>query len=104
MFKLRRVYCATIGAEYMHISDPVEKIWFRERMEKNENQINFTNKGKKAILKTIITTLVMLLVMSLLYLRTNSSISIIFIFLIRIFLNNLLTSITNLFNKNELPF
>ena len=54
MFKLRRVYCATIGAEYMHISDPVEKIWFRERMEKNENQINFTNKGKKAILKTII--------------------------------------------------
>ena len=25
MFKLRRVYCATIGAEYMHISDPVEK-------------------------------------------------------------------------------
>ena len=38
----------------MHISDPVEKIWFRERMEKNENQINFTNKGKKAILKTII--------------------------------------------------
>ena len=30
MFKLRRVYCATIGAEYMHISDPVEKIWFRE--------------------------------------------------------------------------
>ena len=54
MFKLRKVYCSTIGAEYMHISDPVEKIWFRERMEKNENQINFTNKGKKAILKTII--------------------------------------------------
>ena len=54
MFKLRKVYCSTIGAEYMHISDPVEKIWFRERMEKNENQIHFTNKGKKAILKTII--------------------------------------------------
>ena len=63
----------------------------------------FSNKDR-AILKAIITTLVMLLVMSLLYLRTNSSISIIFIFLIRIFLNNLLTSITNLFNKNELPF
>ena len=62
------------------------------------------NNNDKAILKTMITTLVMLLVMSLLYLRTNSSISIIFIFLIRIFQNNLLTSITNLFNKNELPF
>ena len=54
MSKLRKVYCSTIGAEYMHISDPEEKIWFRERMEKKENQINFTNKGKKAILKTII--------------------------------------------------
>ena len=54
MLKLRKVYCSTIGAEYMHISDPIEKIWFRERMEKPENQISFTNKGKKAILKTII--------------------------------------------------
>ena len=54
MSKLRKVYCSTIGAEYMHISDPVEKIWFRERMEKKENQVNFTNKGKRAILKTII--------------------------------------------------
>ena len=62
------------------------------------------NNNDNAILKTTITTFVMLLVMSLLYLRTNSSISIIFIFLIRIFQNNLLTSITNLFNKNELPF
>jgi hypothetical protein len=62
------------------------------------------NNNDKAILKTTIATLVMLLIMSLLYLRTNSSISIIFIFLIRIFQNNLLTSITNLFNKNELPF
>ena len=39
--KLRKVYCSNIGVEYMHISDPVEKIWFRERMEKEENQINF---------------------------------------------------------------
>ena len=54
MSKLRKVYCSTIGAEFMHISDPTEKVWFRERMEKEENQINFTNNGKKAILKTII--------------------------------------------------
>tara|TARA_E500000331_G_scaffold52259_1_gene45628 strand:- start:6640 stop:9513 length:2874 start_codon:yes stop_codon:yes gene_type:complete len=52
--KLRKIYCLTVGAEYMHISDPVEKIWFRERMEKNENQINFTLNGKKAILNKII--------------------------------------------------
>ena len=37
---LRKTYCSTIGVEYMHISDPTEKIWFRERMEKKENQLN----------------------------------------------------------------
>ena len=31
---LRKTYCSTIGVEYMHISDPIEKKWFRERMEK----------------------------------------------------------------------
>jgi len=51
---LKATYCSTIGAEYMHISDPSEKKWFRERMEKKENQLNFTNKGKKFILKKLI--------------------------------------------------
>ena len=44
---LKRIYCSTIGVEYMHISDPIEKVWFRNRMEKEENRINFTNTGKK---------------------------------------------------------
>tara|TARA_B100000029_G_scaffold119519_1_gene112867 strand:- start:308 stop:3193 length:2886 start_codon:yes stop_codon:yes gene_type:complete len=51
---LKKIYCSTIGVEYMHISDPVEKKWFRDRMEKEENQINFTKNGKKAILNKII--------------------------------------------------
>jgi len=51
---LKKVYCSTIGVEYMHISDPVEKKWFRERMEKKENQLNFTDTGKKAILNKLI--------------------------------------------------
>jgi len=50
----RKTYCSTIGVEYMHISDPVEKIWFRERMEKSENQLKFTQNGKKAILNKLI--------------------------------------------------
>ena len=29
---LRKNYCSTIGVEYMHISDPIEKIWCRERL------------------------------------------------------------------------
>ncbi len=50
----RKIYCSNIGVEYMHISDPVEKIWFRERMEKKENQLKFTENGKKAILNKLI--------------------------------------------------
>ena len=51
---LRKTYCSTIGVEYMHISDPNEKIWFRERMEKKEYQLNFTDTGKKFILNKLI--------------------------------------------------
>ncbi len=51
---LKRIYCSTVGVEYMHISDPIEKVWFRNRMEKEENQIKFTNTGKKSILNKII--------------------------------------------------
>jgi len=50
----RKTYCSNIGVEYMHISDPVEKIWFRERMEKRENQLRFTISGKKGILNKLI--------------------------------------------------
>ena len=52
--KLRKVYCSTIGVEYMHISDPTEKVWFRNRMEKEENKIKFADTGKKKILNKII--------------------------------------------------
>ena len=38
----------------MHISDPKEKTWFRNRMEKKENQLSFTETGKKAILQKLI--------------------------------------------------
>jgi 2-oxoglutarate dehydrogenase E1 component len=50
----RKIYCSTIGVEYMHISDPIEKIWFRERIEKKENHVKFTDNGKKAILNKLI--------------------------------------------------
>ncbi len=50
----KKIYCSKIGVEYMHISDPFEKKWFRERMEKEENQLKFTTNGKKAILNKLI--------------------------------------------------
>ncbi len=51
---LKKIYCSSIGVEYMHISDPVEKKWFRDRMEKKENHLKFTENGKKAILNKLI--------------------------------------------------
>tara|TARA_B100001123_G_scaffold368614_1_gene429754 strand:- start:1734 stop:4637 length:2904 start_codon:yes stop_codon:yes gene_type:complete len=51
---LKKTYCSTIGVEFMHISNPIEKVWFRERMEKKENQLKFTDSGKKAILNKLI--------------------------------------------------
>ena len=29
----RRVYCGTVGAEFMHITDPERRRWIQERME-----------------------------------------------------------------------
>lgn len=31
--QLRSAYCGTVGYEYMHISDPVQRKWFQERLE-----------------------------------------------------------------------
>ena len=44
---LRKTYCSNIGYEYMHISDPLEKNWFRDRMEKEKKVNSFTKNGKK---------------------------------------------------------
>ena len=51
---LRKTYCGKIGYEYMHISNPTERKWFRDRVEKDENAIQFTKKGKEAIINKII--------------------------------------------------
>ena len=29
----RRIYCGTVGAEFMHIADPERRRWIQERME-----------------------------------------------------------------------
>ena len=51
---LKDKYCSGIGVEYMHMTEREEKIWFRERIEKEENKVSFTNNGKKAILNKLI--------------------------------------------------
>ncbi len=51
---LRKIYCGNIGYEYMHISNPTERKWFRDRVEKDENSLKFTVNGKNAILNKLI--------------------------------------------------
>ena len=58
----------------------------------------------KKMYKPITSTIIMISIMTLLFLRTNSSISIIFIFLIRIFQNNMLNSLRKFLKGDKLPF
>ena len=41
---LERTYCQTLGVEFMHISDPVEKAWIQERIEGPDKEITFTTR------------------------------------------------------------
>ena len=51
---LKKTYCGSLGYEYMHISNPTERRWFRKRIEKPEDDFNFTKNGKEAILNKLI--------------------------------------------------
>ena len=51
---LKKTYCSTIGYEFMHMGDPEERSWIRNRVEGKEKDIKFTENGKKAILNKII--------------------------------------------------
>ena len=47
---LRETYCGTIGAEFMHITDPGEKRWWQERIEAIRGKPTFNAEQKKHIL------------------------------------------------------
>ena len=51
---LKKTYSSNIGYEFMHMGDPEEKTWIRNRIEGPEKEIEFTNNGKKAILNKMI--------------------------------------------------
>ncbi len=50
---LRETYCGSIGAEYMHISDPAQKRWLQERLESTRATPNFSPEKKKAVLERL---------------------------------------------------
>ena len=51
---LRKIYCGSIGYEFMHISNPKERKWFRDRVEKDEYETKFLKTGKLGILHKLI--------------------------------------------------
>ena len=51
---LKRTYCETLGFEFMHISNPEEKSWIQERIEGPDKGVEFSERGKIAILQKLI--------------------------------------------------
>ena len=50
---LKRVYCKSIGVEYMYIRDPEEVEWIKNKLHQNDNQPSFSAEQKKQILKKL---------------------------------------------------
>ncbi len=50
---LRETYCGTIGAEFMHITEPAEKRWWQERLERVRAKPSFSAEEKTHILERL---------------------------------------------------
>lgn len=51
---VKRTYCGTFALQYMHISNPEEASWLKERIEGYDKEITFTREGRKAILNKLV--------------------------------------------------
>ena len=51
---LKRTYCGTFALQYMHISNPEEAGWLKERIEGYGKEIAFTREGRRAILNKLV--------------------------------------------------
>ena len=51
---VQRTYCGTFALQYMHISNPEEAGWLKERIEGYGKEIAFTKEGRKAILNSLV--------------------------------------------------
>ena len=53
IYHLNLVYCDSIGVEYMYIRNPNEIDWFRDKLNKNSNQPDYSINQKKYILSKL---------------------------------------------------
>jgi 2-oxoglutarate dehydrogenase E1 component len=51
---VKRTYCGTFALQYMHISDPDQAAWLKERIEGYGKEIAFTREGRRAILNKLV--------------------------------------------------
>ncbi len=51
---VKRTYCGTFALQYMHISDPEQSSWLKERIEGYGKEITFTREGRRAILNKLV--------------------------------------------------
>ena len=54
LIHLERIYCSSIGIEYMYIRTPERIQWIQEQLNRNSNSPNFSVDQKKQILKKTI--------------------------------------------------
>ena len=48
--KLQRIYCDSIGVEYMYLRNPEKLKWWQDRINKNDNHPTYAGEAKKYIL------------------------------------------------------
>ena len=51
---VKRTYCGTFALQFMHISDPEQAGWLKERIEGYGKEIKFTQEGRRAILNKLV--------------------------------------------------
>ncbi|RLD29941.1 MAG: 2-oxoglutarate dehydrogenase E1 component [Bacteroidetes bacterium] len=53
IFHLERIYCDSIGIEYMFIRNPEEIKWWQNKLNKNDNHPDYTTETKKYVLSKL---------------------------------------------------
>ncbi|MEM6888651.1 MAG: 2-oxoglutarate dehydrogenase E1 component [Pseudomonadota bacterium] len=51
---VKRTYCGTFALQYMHISNPEEAGWLKERIEGFGKEVTFSREGRRAILSKLV--------------------------------------------------
>ncbi len=51
--RLQRIYCGTIGAEYMHITDTAQKRWIQQRLEGTDQHARFEPAEQRHIFERV---------------------------------------------------